>query len=94
MASIASLSASPVTVATSGGTSKIVPVISDPDKVATVTVSVDGASGTTQVDLHEGLTYSVNPADIGKLGYVVATVDQGGTLAVGSDGASFVFTAA
>lgn len=94
MASITSASASPATIATSGGTTTITPVVADPDKVATVTVQVDNTSGTATVDLHENLTFSVNVADIGKPGYVVATVDQGGSLAVGADGASFVFTAA
>lgn len=94
MASVTAVAATPATIATSGGTSTIVPTITDPDKIATVTVSVDGASGTAQVDLHENLTFSVNVADIGKPGYVVAAVDQGGSLAVGADGASFVFTAA
>lgn len=94
MASITSVSASPATIATSGGTATISPVISDPDKTATVTIQVDNTSGTAVVDLHENLTFSVNVADIGKPGYVVASVDQGGSLAVGADGVSFVFTAA
>jgi len=94
MASITSVSASPLNVATSGGTSTVSPVISDPDKVATVTVQVDNTTGSATVNLHENLTFSVNVADVGKPGFVVATVDQGGSLAVGSDGASFVFTAA
>lgn len=93
MASVTSVSASPATIATSGGTSAITPVISDPDRTATVTIQVDNTTGTAVVDLHENLTFSVNVADIGKPGCVVATVDQGGSLAVGPDGVSFVFTA-
>lgn len=94
MASVTSVSAAPATIATSGGTSTLTPVIADPDKTATVTVQVDGAAGTAVVDLHENLTFSVDVADIGKPGHVVATVDQGGAVAVGPDGVSFVFTAA
>lgn len=93
MASVTAVVASPTMIAAGGGTSTITPTISDPDVVATVTVSVDGSSGTAQVNLHEGLVFSVDPADIGNRGHVVATVDQGGSLAIGSDGASFVFTA-
>lgn len=93
MASVTSVSASPTTIATSGGQSTISPVISDPDKTATITIQVDNTTGTAVVDLHENLTFSVNVADIGKPGHVVATVDQGGSLAVGADGASFIFTA-
>lgn len=93
MASITSVSAGPTTIATSGGTSTISPVISDPDKTATVTIQVDNTSGTAVVDLHENLAFSVNVADIGKPGYVVATVDQGGSLAVAPNGVGFIFTA-
>lgn len=93
MASITSVSASPANIATAGGTSTLTAVIADPDKTATVTISVDGSSGTAQIGLHENLSYSVNVADLGKPGVVVAQVDQGGTVAVGADGASFVFTA-
>jgi hypothetical protein len=35
----------------------------------------------------------VDPADAGKSGHVVATVDQGGTLTVNAAGNGFVFTA-
>lgn len=94
MASIQSASASPATIATSGGQSTITPVITDPDRTATVTIQVDGTSGTATIDLHENLAFSVNVADVGKPGMVVATVDQGGSLAVGPDGVSYVFTAA
>lgn len=94
MASVTSVAASPANIATSGGTSTITPTITDPDKVATVTVQVDNTAGQATVNLHENLTFSVNVADIGKPGCVVATVDQGGSLVVGADGASFIFTSA
>ena len=92
MASVDSLSASPANIATSGGTSVITPKISDPDKVATVTISVDGSSGTAQVNLHENLTFSTNIADKGKPGVVVAEVDQGSSVSWNADG-TLTFTA-
>lgn len=93
MASITSVPVSPATIATSGGTSILTPVISDPDKTATVTISVDGSSGTATVDLHENLTFSTNIADKGKPGVVVAEVDQGGAVVWNADG-TVTFTAA
>ena len=92
MASFTSATVSPANIPTAGGTSVITPTISDPDKVATITITVDGTSGTAQVNLHENLTYSTNLADIGKPGVVVAEVDQGGTLAWNADG-TLTFTA-
>lgn len=93
MASVTAVSANPTTVNSGGGTSAITPTISDPSTTATVTVSVDGTSVPLSITVTEQLTYSVNPADVGKPGLVVATVDQGGTLTLGSNGTSFVFTA-
>lgn len=94
MASITSVSATPTTITQSGGTAVITPVISNPDKTATVTFTVDNQTATLPLTLHETLVYSVDPADIDKSGHVVAVVDVGGTLTVGQDGVSFVFTAA
>ena len=93
MASITSVTASPSSVAPGGGKSTVTPVIVPVvDKTATVTVQVDGGTGTTTVGIHEPIVYSVTASDVGKPGYVVATVDQGGTLSVGANG-TFVFTA-
>jgi hypothetical protein len=94
MGAISAVTANPSTVAP-GGTSKIVPTVTGTpatDKTVSVTVSLDGSTGSAQIDLHsdaEKLTYSVNSADKGKPGFVVAQTDVG-TLSVGSDGASFV----
>lgn len=93
MASITSLAAAPATIPTSGGTSVLTAVIGDPDKSATVTISVDGSSGTAVVNLHENLTFSTNIADKGKPGVVVAEVDQGGSVVWNADG-TLTFTAA
>ena len=82
MGHITSVTADPTTVSP-GGTSKITPtVVPNPgtDETVTVTVSLDGETGTAPVNLHsdaEALIYSVNPADIGKPGVVVATTDRG-----------------
>lgn len=93
MASVTSVTASPTTVSPGGGTSMITPTITDgADTTATVTVSVDGSSGSATIQLVENLTYSVNSADEGKPGVVVATVDQGGTMTSNGDG-TFTFTA-
>jgi hypothetical protein len=93
MATIASVTASPTTVSVGGGKSTITPVIvPSVEKIATVTVSVDGGSGTAQVSIHEPLVYSVIASDVGKTGYVVATVNEGGKLEVGANG-TFVFIA-
>jgi len=89
---VTGVTASPTTVAPGGGQSIITPALLDPDRTATVTVSSDGSTGTAAVLLHESEVYSVDPADIGVQGKVVATVDQGGTLAVGPN-STFVFTA-
>lgn len=94
MGSISSVTANPSTVAP-GGTSKIVPsVAGNPatDRTVNVTVSLDGSSGSAQIDLHsdaEALTFSVTPADEGKPGVVFGKTDVG-SLTVGSDGQSFV----
>lgn len=92
MATVTSVTADPTTVSPGGGTSTITPTIVSNAGTATVTVSVDGSSGTAPITLQENLTYSVDPADEGKTGVVVATVDQGGTLASNGDG-TFTFTA-
>lgn len=82
MGQITSVTADPTTVAP-GGTSRITPtVVANPgiDETATVTIQLDGESGTAPVHLHsdaEAITYSVNAADIGKPGVVVATTDRG-----------------
>ena len=91
MASVSSVTAEPAAIAR-GGSSTIAPKISNPELVATVTVSLDGATGTAPIGIHETLTYSVNPEDRTKPGHVVATVDQGGTLTVGTNG-TFIFIA-
>jgi hypothetical protein len=93
MASITSVTATPSTL-DHGSTSDIAVVVDNPSQVATVTVSLDGQSGSGQITVSEALTFSVNPADTGKHGFVVASVDQGGTLAVNPAGNGFVFTAA
>lgn len=93
MATVTAVSANPTTVAAHGGTSTITPTIADPSSTATITVSVDGTQVPLSLTITEPLTFSVNPADVGKPGVVVATVDQGGTLAVATNGTSFVFTA-
>lgn len=92
MASITAVTASPTSVA-KGGTSRVVPSITNTDRTVTVTVGLDGSTGTAPITIRESLTWSANPSDAGKPGFVVATVDQGGTLAVGADGVSFTFTA-
>lgn len=93
MASIQSVAASPSTVAKGGGTSDIAVTVENPQTTATVTIQLDGQTGTATLELQENLVFSVTAADADKPGHVVATVDQGGTLAVGADGKSFVFTA-
>lgn len=93
MATITSVAASPKSVSPHGGKSTITPnIVPSVDKEATVTVTIDGGSGSAKIAIHEALTYSVNPVDVGKPGFVVATVDQGGAIEVGSNG-TFVFTA-
>jgi hypothetical protein len=90
LGSISGVVASPTTVAP-GGTSKITPTVSGSpatDKTVTVSVSLDGASGSAQVDLHtdaEALVYSVSLADKGKPGYVVCETDTG-TVTSNGDG--------
>ena len=77
MGQITSVTADPTTVSP-GGTSKITPtVVPNPgtDETVTVTVSLDGETGTAPVNLHadaEHITYSVDAADIGKPGCVLA----------------------
>jgi len=95
MASVTAVSANPTTVNAHGGTSIITPTISDPSSTATITVSVDGTSVPLNLTIGELLTYSVNPADESKPGFVVATVSptSAGTLASNGDG-TFTFTAA
>lgn len=88
---VVSATASPSTVAP-GATSTITPDLTDPDNTSTITVQADGTKATVQIITHEPEVYSVNPADIGTTGKVVATVDQGGTLSVGPNG-TFIFTA-
>lgn len=92
MASITAVTATPTSVA-KGGTSRVAPAITITGKTVTVTVQLDGSTGSAPITIRESLTWSTNPSDAGKPGFVVATVDQGGTLAVGSDGVSFTFTA-
>jgi hypothetical protein len=93
MASIKAITATPTTVPTGGGKATITVEIDNPDKVATLIFTLDGSSGSIRIPMHEGLTFSVDPADTDKPGYVVASVDAGGRLAVAPDGVSFVFTA-
>ena len=94
MASVTGVSANPTTVNAHGGTSTITPTISDPSSTATITVSVDGTSVPLSLTIGEQLSYSVNPADVGTPGIVVATVSptSAGTLTV--NGTNFTFTAA
>lgn len=92
MASVTSVTAEPTAIARAG-TSTITPKISDPSTIATVTVTVDGATGSAPVEIHETLVYSVNPEDKTKAGHVVATVSEGGTIAVAASGTAFTFTA-
>jgi hypothetical protein len=94
-ASISSVSASPTLISAKGGISTITPVVSDQTTTAKVTVSVDGSAAEVDVVVQqEAIVYSVDPADLGKPGVVVATVDQNGTLSIAPDGVSFIFTAA
>jgi hypothetical protein len=92
LATLASVTATPTTVAP-GGTSRIVPIVTNQTSTANITLDLDGSTLPLQITVQEPLTFSVNAVDQGKPGVVVATVDQGGTLAVGPDGQSFVFTA-
>lgn len=93
MATITTVSASPTAIAPGGGKSIITTSIVPSVKTATVTIRVDGGTGTGQINVHEPIVYSINAADVGKRGYVVATVDQGGKLELGSTSGTFVFTA-
>jgi hypothetical protein len=93
MASLTGVAANPTSIAPKG-TSAIAVAVQNASEVATVTVTLDGQSGTGQITVSETLVFSVDPADVGKPGHVVATVDQGGTLAVNAAGNGFVFTAA
>ena len=95
MATVTAVTANPTTVAAHGGTSTITPTISDPSSTATITVSVDSSSVPLNITITEALTYSVEASEVGTPGVVVATVSPttAGTLAVGSAGNDFVFTA-
>ncbi len=93
MATVTSVTATPSTVAPGGGTSTITAAITNTGSTATVTVQVDGSSGAGTISLTgEPLAYSVDQTKVGVRGFVVGKVDQGGTLTVGADGASFKFT--
>lgn len=90
MGQITGVTATPSTVSP-GGASVIRPTViadSGSQKMARVTVSLDGASGSADVILAtpaEVLTYSLNAADKGKPGYVVFETDTG-TLTLNPDG--------
>jgi hypothetical protein len=91
MAVLNSLSASPVSIGP-GGKSIITPAVSGGDKTATLSGTLDGSAATVTIGIHQPVTLSVNPADVGKTGVLVLTVDQGGTLSLTGDG-TFTFTA-
>ena len=55
MATVASVTANPTSVA-HGGTSTITAVINNADLTANVTVTVDGSSGSAAITLHETLS--------------------------------------
>ena len=89
MGQITSVTANPTTVAPGGTSTITAAVVANPgtDETVTVTVSLDGETGTAPIQLHsagETITYSVNPGDVGKPGVVVATTDHG-TLTLNAD---------
>lgn len=90
MGQVLGVSANPTTVDVPGSSVITPQVQGDPatDRTATVTVSLDGTSASTLLTVHkdaEALTYSVDPADKNKPGFVVAETDIG-TLVNNGDG--------
>lgn len=97
MASVTSVTASPSTIAPHGGTSVLTPVVIDAGSTFTGTVYDDaGGSATVSVAIAaEGLTFTTNAANKGVAGYIYCVLSSGAaaTVAVGSNGTSFVVTA-
>ena len=97
MISVTNVTATPATVPP-GGQATIQATLADPDATSTITIATETNRVTVQVVRHEFEVNSVDPADVlpsglAKPGKVVALVDAGGTLTVGSSPGQFTFTA-
>jgi hypothetical protein len=82
MATISTPTATPASLNT-GQTAHVRAVVTpDAAKTATVTITVDGQTGTARIPIgSEPLTFSLNPADAATKGCVVATMVGAGALA-------------
>lgn len=95
MASVTGVTATPATI-NPGDTSDLAVAVDNSGATVNVTVTLNGSTASAQLNIGaEVLTFSVDPSQATAQNVVFASVDDAsaGSLAVGADGASFVFTA-